>query len=59
MGNNVFHPRQKKVFLCFRLFASVSNKLDLHQNEHVSRRGSRILKWGVNFSNNVIEPKPG
>ena len=24
-----------------------------------SRRGSRILKWGVNFCNNVIEPKPG
>ena len=23
------------------------------------RRGSRILKWGVNFCNNVIEPKPG
>ena len=22
-------------------------------------RGSRILKWGVNFCNNVIEPKPG
>ena len=21
-----------------------------------SRRGSRILKWGVNFCNNVIEP---
>ena len=26
--------------------------------QHV-RRGSRILKWGVNFCNNVIEPKPG
>ena len=28
----------------------------------VSRRRSRILKWGgegVNFCNNVIEPKPG
>ena len=25
----------------------------------VRRRGSRILKWGVNFCNNVIEPKPG
>ena len=24
-----------------------------------SRRGSRILKRGVNFFNNVIEPKPG
>ena len=23
------------------------------------RRGSRILKWGVNFCNNVIEQKPG
>ena len=23
------------------------------------RRGSRILKWGVNFCNNVIESKPG
>ena len=23
------------------------------------RGGSRILKWGVNFCNNVIEPKPG
>ena len=23
------------------------------------RHGSRILKWGVNFCNNVIEPKPG
>ena len=23
------------------------------------RRGSRILKRGVNFCNNVIEPKPG
>ena len=24
------------------------------------RRGSRILKWGVNFCiNNLIEPKPG
>ena len=23
------------------------------------RRGSRILKWGVNFCNSVIEPKPG
>ena len=21
-------------------------------------RGSRILKWGLNFCNNVIEPKP-
>ena len=26
---------------------------------NTSRRGSRILKWGVNFCNNVIEPKPG
>ena len=33
---------------------SFSNgKINLH------RRGSRILKWGVNFCNNVIEPKPG
>ena len=24
-----------------------------------SRCGSRILKWGVNFCNNVIEAKPG
>ena len=24
--------------------------------QHVTRRGSRILKWGVNFCNNVIEP---
>ena len=23
---------------------------------HPTRRGSRILKWGVNFCNNVIEP---
>ena len=23
------------------------------------RRASRILKWGVNFCNNIIEPKPG
>ena len=23
------------------------------------RHGSRILKWGVNFCTNVIEPKPG
>ena len=35
------------------------------ESEHASlidehtRRGSRILKWGVNFCNNVIEPKPG
>ena len=27
--------------------------------KHEVRRGSRILKWGVNFCNNVIEPKPG
>ena len=26
---------------------------------HLGRRGSRILKWGVKFCNNVIEPKPG
>ena len=26
---------------------------------HDLRCGSRILKWGVNFCNNVIEPKPG
>ena len=24
-----------------------------------TKGGSRILKWGVNFCNNVIEPKPG
>ena len=28
-------------------------------SEYVSRRGSRILKWGVNFCNNVTESKPG
>ena len=27
----------------------------LSLTEH-ARRGSRILKWGVNFCNNVIEP---
>ena len=27
--------------------------------QSLCRRGSRILKWGVNFCNNVIEPKPG
>ena len=31
------------------------------QSTTATRRGSRILKWGrgVNFCNNVIEPKPG
>ena len=27
--------------------------------KYMGRRGSRILKWGVNFCNNIIEPKPG
>ena len=29
------------------------------QKQSNLRCGSRILKWGVNFCNNIIEPKPG
>ena len=30
-----------------------------HHCRHFLRRGYRILKWGANFCDNVIQPKPG
>ena len=43
-----------------RIFSGFSD-FPLSKNQPFQiRRGSRILKWGVNFCNNVlIEPKPG
>ena len=38
------------------IHAFVTSKIDYCNS---LRRGSRILKWGVNFCNNIIEPKPG
>ena len=31
----------------------------VHYGRTPTRRESRILKWGVSFCNNIIEPKPG
>ena len=36
----------------------LTSKFTKRSNIHTRRRGSRILKWGMNFCNNVIEPKP-
>ena len=51
----VFRP----FLLCFwQVFARLEKKTDISRRHHC-RRGSRILKWGVNFCNDVTEPKPG
>ena len=53
-----------------KIIKNESNKYKIRDNKKIHlitkgkqfgvlRRGSMILKWGVNFCNNVIEPKPG
>ena len=41
---------------CF-LFGRIKLSVIQYNVISSSRRGSRILKWGVNFCNNVIEPR--
>ena len=55
----------KKVYSCIlgrvvtiRLILTKDKTL-VAKKELQYRLGSRILQWGVNFCNNVIEPKPG
>ena len=52
--------RDASFFLFFPCHRALSNNATLSQirTHHRIRRGSRILKRGVNFCNNVIEPKP-
>ena len=49
-----------EAFLKLRLVSQKRMQIEMPIEEiEEPRRGSRILKWGVKFCNNVIEPKPG
>ena len=52
-------PRNVAAEISYLFLLSLQTDVWSTENRVQSRRGSRILKWGVNFCNNVIEPKPG